>query len=226
MDENYQYHDLVEYRGDPNGNDIERLQQWMWPKTDVGLWEGPMREWISDHSKKWFKKVQKFDVVVQAGGACGMYPRLLADKFAMVYTFEPIALNFHCLVNNCQSKKIIKINAALGDKPGMCGINQGSDGNMGSHGMFNSHNDTLVDGPIPVMTIDNLALPACDLIALDVECFEPQVLTGAIETIQKFHPVITCELGERPPITEFMTKYGYVVQDRSAMDMVYCYNPK
>lgn len=221
MDETYQYHDLVEFRGNPNGNEVERLQQWMWPKTDKALWEGPMKEWIEEHSKKWFKHVKKFDAVVQAGGACGMYPRLLAERFSHVYTFEPIGLNFHCLVNNCQNWHITKINAALGAKPGMCGINQGSDGNMGAHQMLNYQDRTIVPGSIPILTIDSLGLSACDLIALDAELFEPEILTGAIETIQKFHPVITCELGERPAITKFMKHYGYVLQERSAMDMVY-----
>ena len=33
--------------------------------------------------------------------AVGMYPRLLAERFQYVYTFEPYYLNFRCLVHNC-----------------------------------------------------------------------------------------------------------------------------
>ena len=47
----------------------------------------------------------------------------------------------------------------------------------------------------PMITLDSLNLDNVGLIQLDVEYYELNVLRGAIETIKKFKPVITCELG-------------------------------
>ena len=46
---------------------------------------------------------------------------------------------------------------------------------------------------IPQMRIDDLNLSSCDLIHLDVEGSEDRVLKGAINTLQKFKPVIILE---------------------------------
>jgi hypothetical protein len=48
-------------------------------------------------------------------------------------------------------------------------------------------------GPIPTMRIDDLALPRCDLIYLDVEGEELNALKGAMETIERCKPVIVYE---------------------------------
>jgi len=46
-----------------------------------------------------------------------------------------------------------------------------------------------------MLMLDQLELDACGLIQLDVEFYELNVLRGALKTIEKFKPVITCELG-------------------------------
>lgn len=211
-----EFYDLIKLRHkiDPPVNEIDALD-WAWPKTDDGCWTGPRENWINEHSVKWFKHVKKFDIAVQAGGACGMYPRLLSDRFDTVYTFEPEPLSFYCLVNNCQKKNIIKINGALGDQPRMVGIVNYVPDNVGV---------TRVQaelGRIPQLPLDCFDLPHCDLLALDIEGGELAALHGAIETIKKCKPVIVIEAGNRGEIITFLASISYHFKEQSAMDFIF-----
>ena len=53
------------------------------------------------------------------------------------------------------------------------------------------------DGIIPTIIIDNLNLPGCDLIQLDVEGYELNALLGTVETIKKYKPVLCIEFCEK-----------------------------
>ena len=67
---------------------IDGLTDWVWPKEDTGLWIGPRDDW--EKAKPFIlDQCGGFHTAVQAGGGCGMYPRLLAQMFEKVYTFEP-----------------------------------------------------------------------------------------------------------------------------------------
>lgn len=164
---------------------LDGEDNWTWIIEDVGLWgapnDGPHNEW------QYFKKVyqdytRNNHTVVQAGGACGMYPRLLANMFAHVYTFEPDYLNFHCLVNNCQNPNIIKINAALGNDHRMIQMDYANRWNSGMHQVNKN-----VTGYIPQLKIDDFEFESLDLIALDVESYEFNVLKGAEIILENIH---------------------------------------
>lgn len=126
-----------------------------------------------------------FDVVVQAGGNCGVWPLWLSERFKAVYTFEPDPLNFYCLSRNCAKPNIIKMQAALGDKTGFIDLAR-ERRNIGAH---------YIDGEglIPTLCIDSLGLEACDYICLDIEGYELKALHGAKNTIEKYSPVIQVE---------------------------------
>jgi len=47
--------------------------------------------------------------------------------------------------------------------------------------------------PVPVMTVDSLRLPACQMLKIDVEGMEGEVIAGADETIRRCRPVIYVE---------------------------------
>jgi len=175
-------------------DNIDGLSHWLWPASDSGAWDGPSMEWVRTHRDGYLKHCKKFDVVVQAGGNCGLYPALLSNHFGRVYTFEPDALNFHCLVYNCQSPNIFKFNAALGETNKMLFLYNGNEGNVGCHTVSDDGEkySTKVSH-IPTFTIDQLALDTCDLIQLDCEGYEPNIILGALETIEKFKPVIALE---------------------------------
>lgn len=193
---------------------IDGVGNWMWRESDSGAWDGPSREWEQSHKQAYLKHCKKFDVCVQAGGNQGLYPRLFANVFKTVYTFEPDMYNFHCLVNNCQMDNIVKMNACLGNENKMVRFN-GDPGSTNS-GTF-SISTSAEAGIIPMLMLDTLNLQDCDLIQLDIERFEKSALEGAIETIKKFKPVIACECGDGGVLSQF----GYVAIENVGADIVY-----
>lgn len=215
----YAGQNLVHMRNDT----VDGVGPWVWARTDVHAWIGPKMDWESGHKEKILLYVPDNSrrVVVQAGGNMGMYPRLLSDMFENVYTFEPDPVNFHCLVANCQRDNIVKINAALGYKHGLVKVStEPFDDWETNYGVR-----TVVESfyaNVPVFKIDDLALSYCDLIMLDVEGHELIALKGAIETIEKLHPVIFAEHHPGgPDLVSFLKSFGYDLVDRSFHDLIF-----
>ena len=136
-------------------------------------------------------------VVVQAGGWQGVYPFLLSNMFENVYTFEPDPLNFYALTKNCQRKNIHKFQSVLSNKSGLVtfDITNGSGQNRVVHDSHEMYNlvDIVETLTIPALTVDSLNLHDLGYLMLDVENYENQVIDGALETIEKFRPVICVE---------------------------------
>lgn len=134
-------------------------------------------------------------VAVQAGACLGVFPQYLSGRFEAVYTFEPSPPLFVTMTANVPAQNVVRFQAALGSERGsmvtpVCKL-RGNDGKTVLHeGM------TFLEagGIIPTIRLDDLALPFCDLIYLDVEGWELYALQGAEETIKRHRPVIACEI--------------------------------
>lgn len=190
-----------------------------WPKDDKECRPAVMRTYKdADHA---LALCNKFDVAVQAGGNCGIWPRYLAKKFSTVYTFEPELMNFLALNLNVPDQNVIRIQAALGDKArGISMIDAGK--NIGAHRVGSK-------GMIPVMRIDDMRLTACDLLQLDIEGYEVHALRGAVHTIDNCKPVIMLEdkghhlkygLG-RNALNELLETLGYVIHGKINRDVIW-----
>lgn len=164
------------------------------------------------------------DVVVQAGGNCGVWPKLLAQEFSTVYTFEPDNQNFLALAFNTSGcKNVIRFQAALGDCHSLVDMRR-NDPEIKNCGAY------FVDGlgNIPTMRIDDLGLQVCDLIYLDIEGSEMAAFMGARETISRCNPVICFEdksHGHRygvqsGEIESLLAAYGYAVVDKANHDII------
>lgn len=130
--------------------------------------------------------VRDFSLCVQAGGNCGIWPRWLAERFGLILTFEPDHANFTALAANTHDKpNVVRMQAALGHTPKLIGLSREA-GNCGAHFVSGG-------GNVPTLRIDDLALPACGLICLDIEGAELDALKGATHTIAKHRPVIVIE---------------------------------
>lgn len=138
--------------------------------------------------------VKQKRVAVQAGGCCGVFPKLLAQHFDYVYTFEPDLENFEALCRNVPEHNVFKFPAALGvNHEGVSiVVPERTNTNVGAL-------TTTAIGPIPTLVIDDLALQQCDLIYLDVEGAEENALVGAAFTIERYSPVIVYEQKDLGP---------------------------
>lgn len=168
---------------------------WYWPKHDGGggdqnqagsCWFGLSTTAYIPNSVARYTTGRR--VVIQAGGNCGFYVKKYAQLFNFVYTFEPDPINFYCLNLNVTEPNVLKYQACLGNnRQGVTISNFMAD--IGASHVVGS-------GAIPTMRIDDLSVHACDLIHLDIEGYELHALHGAIDTINKFHPVIALEFYE------------------------------
>lgn len=160
-------------------------------------------------------------VAVQAGGNVGLFPKEFSKHFDQVITFEPDYLNYRCLALNAPERNIIKIQAALGyercalalvKEPGNCGAHYVKDG-MDFY----------------TLRLDDLNLPICDLIQLDIEGYEFEALKGADKTIKRCSPVIVLELKgheerygtKEQDILNWLSERGYRQASRIHRDIVF-----
>lgn len=168
---------------------VEIRNGWYWPKSDKRCWEYMLShpdvpQLVASYVKKKNRKV-----VIQAGGNCGFYPKQYADLFETVYTFEPDWLNFYCLNLNVPNSNVIKNQSCLGNEHKLVNLNI-KEVNRGK-------NYVNGNGIYPVYKIDDLNLENCSAIQLDIEGFEYYALLGAVNTINKFKPVIVLEIWDQ-----------------------------
>lgn len=165
-------------------------------------------------------------VAVQAGGHIGTVPCWLSRHFATVYTFEPDPENFAALASNCHAQAPGRIYAAHG----VLGYERGPVALLTSLKSTGQHRVVPKGrGVIPSYRIDDLALPCCDAIFLDVEGWEIPALEGAIVTIARHRPVIMAEENKRAvaagyeigTLERLLKDAGYAVATRVADDIVF-----
>jgi len=181
-----------------------------------------------------FPWVDRKGVVVQAGGNAGLYVLKYAKEFERVYTFEPDPMNFFSLcANTIAYPNVIKLQACVGNEHKLVQIEHATHDYGGLH-IFEkpcatSHEQKVEPTMLPIIKIDNLGLDACDLIQLDLEGYEYYALLGAMETIEKYKPVICIEnywsefhYGITIETTEkLLFDRGYVQVDSIDTDRVY-----
>lgn len=131
---------------------------------------------------------ERDSLCIQAGGNLGFFPIHYAKRFKNVITFEPDPINFYCLSRNVLETNVVKIQAALGVKYQFIDIEVRDPNHIGQNRVRPD-----AKGSIPTLRIDDLHVPACDLIQLDLEGYELFALEGAIQTIREYHPFITLE---------------------------------
>jgi len=197
-------------------------KDWQWVKTDYNCWHhmhksGNGPDVIRDVARILPK--EKRNLVIQAGGNCGMFPVEYDKYFQRVVTFEPDPLNFKCLVANIDSKNITPIQACLGAVSGKSvpmrnnGINIGACHVSKAPPKFHAL----------TFAIDDLHLEP-DVIHLDVEGHELQTLLGAEKTLFLHHPLIISEIKaeNRFLVWEYLKEFGYAETGRlSNGDFVY-----
>jgi FkbM family methyltransferase len=166
-------------------------------------------------------------VCIQAGGNCGVWPRVLAPLFSQVLTFEPDPMNYVALKHNVADfPNVTPFNVALGTEAGFVDMFTPSHetDNCGALQV-----DVKPFGTVPMISIDSLYVSAIDMIYLDIEGFEIPALRGAARTIRENRPLVVIEdkgLSERyghkqGDADRVMADFGYKVAKRMHRDVVY-----
>lgn len=180
-------------------------------------WRGVVQKWCPNRSR-----------VLQAGGWQGLFPELLSDHFDHVITLEPEPTNFYCLVNNCQSDKIVKMQAALGASCGWAVLDKTE--NSGQHRI--NHNEFPLYGigivnqySVPMVTVDSLNLPDLGLLFLDIENYEIFALQGAVETLRRTGATVIVERSFLNDVNirvhNLLADLGYKIEEDFSSDLVY-----
>lgn len=204
--------------------ELEKREGYYWPcgKTTIG------KKSLETHvacslkrtrSLRYILEQEKWkdrrNLVVQAGGSYGVWPKQLAETFKCVLSFEPERSSFSLLYLNCGDiENIHIINAALTDETKFVHIHPIS---------FTSHITTYegsLKNIVCGVTIDSLNLPYCDMILLDVEGHEINALKGALKTIKKFKPIILVESKIIDDKVQFVLDLGYHVDAFRELDCI------
>jgi FkbM family methyltransferase len=148
--------------------------------------------------------VRNFRTAIDVGGHCGLWSMHLAQRFARVHAWEPVALHRRCFGLNVTGGEVTLHAAALGEQVGTISMHttQGSSGD--------SWIDPAKSGDIPLERLDDYGLTDVDFIKLDCEGSELFALKGAEETIRRCRPAICVE--QKPKRAE---KFG--LHERAAI---------
>jgi FkbM family methyltransferase len=155
-------------------------------------------------------------VVVETNANIGMHTlvlsQLVGDRGA-VYASEPQRVMFQILCANMALNGCSNVRCrcdALGAAAGWIHVpplDYSVPANFGGLPLGGQRGER-----VPVTTVDDLQLPRCDLIKVDVEGRELQVLQGASETIARCRPILYVEndrLDRSAELIEFIQTLGY-----------------
>ena len=184
-------------------------------------WDG----YETETSRMFFARARTARVTLDVGAYVGFYALLAAhaNPYGRVFAFEPSMDAFGRLKTNIAKNALANVQClrtALSDREGSATLFRVDTWLPTSSSLsreFMSVHDTLCSEEVAVTTIDSFVrtngLPIVDLLKLDTETTEPDVLAGAIETLQRFRPDIVCEVlpghGVGPRIDGLLRPLGY-----------------
>jgi FkbM family methyltransferase len=134
---------------------------------------------------------------VEVGANIGAHTLTLAEivgPHGRVLAFEPQRMVFQMLCANLAVNGIEHVDAhwaAVGSQPGQITVPRlaGTErANFGGLAVGGAQGDE-----VRLLTLDSLALPACDFLKVDVEGMEHDVLVGGRDTIRRTRPTISIE---------------------------------
>jgi len=186
------------------------------------------------------------NVVLDIGAHCGSHTVLYKamNPDLEVYAFEPQSRLFELLESNVELNGLTDVhclNTAVGNRIGGAVMNNFSTDGENAYSSLEYGTDKVMNlagvqvcedslsessgESVRMITIDSLNLSDCDFMKIDVEGFEPYVLLGAMETIDKFSPNISFESNQKTcnaGVTSFevLHELGYLCVNLSGDDWV------
>lgn len=175
------------------------------------------------------KHIKPKDVFIDVGANIGKYTIIIGSKLqkkgGKVIAFEPLPANFELLQKNIKLNKlnnVTPIKCALGneEKKRYLYLENVVRGGV-KHSLIKNNNTNKENNKIlvEVRKLDNvlqeLNIKKINLIKIDVEGFEPEVLKGATQTLQKQHPKIIFEALTPQKLKEnqkILKQYNYKIK--------------
>jgi FkbM family methyltransferase len=154
----------------------------------------------SESRKAAISQVKKFNHVIDIGAHIGISVTHWANHFSKVTAIEPMLDHYQCLLlNTANLTNVTHVNCAISDKDSVMLGAYRTNKNSGSFQLLDStYRQPSKKAPRKIYEIssrrlDSFTFDYVDLIKIDVEGWELNVLQGAIDTINKFRPVLMIE---------------------------------
>ena len=150
-----------------------------------------------------------FDVAVDVGAAMGGYAWILNRKSRRVFAFEPGKVHADFLSLAMPGTRIELVRSAVGSsEENVIMFTPGSDTNALHSATLSIENPVTqtaatTKAEVQQITLDNFLAAnlkpgeSFDFLKVDVEGYEQAVFEGAMDQIQKYHPLIFCEIEKR-----------------------------
>ena len=156
-------------------------------------------EWAESEVHVFEQIVQAGEVVLEAGANVGTHTVPLAKLVGTtgrVHAFEPQGFTHQLLcanliANGCTNTRAW--NCAIGAMPGEVTFPELDAGHSNNFGGASMHDQSHVRRPVRLESVDALALPRLDFLKADIEGYEPELLKGARQTIERDRPVAFIE---------------------------------
>jgi len=150
-------------------------------------------------------------VVYDVGSNIGVHAVAFASTGAEVYCFEPNSLNFALLSENTKELKNVHLNcAAVTNVAGDVLVQSFDPAVPGNYGELLINRE--IGESAKAVRLDDLDIPAPNLIKIDAEGSELGVIQGALEKIKENLPLIYYEAQESPNLDKMyntLTDLGY-----------------
>lgn len=163
--------------------------EWLWPADDKATWK-----YLHKHDKLPYTIIENssnHNLIIQAGGNAGLYPKIYSKHFKTVLTFEPDYKNFFCLSHNVPELNVFKFQCCLGNSFDFLDVEYNPKFKEGDNrGAMRISKKSIKS--IPQITIDSLNLKP-DVIHLDIEGYEFFALKGAEKTLLNASPIVVLE---------------------------------
>jgi len=169
-----------------------------------------------EEKKIFAQYVNKDSIVIDVGANIGTHTLWFANNCKFVWAFEPQRVIFQTLCANMALNDIQNVdckNLGVGEKQELIKVpipDYEVENNFGGFEIKNTEGGETV----AICRIDDMMLPYCDFIKIDVEGMEAQVLMGALTTLTKCRPVLYVELDRmenKEKIIDILSEMGYLV---------------
>lgn len=171
-------------------------------------------------ARPFFEKIKE-GIFIDIGANIGYFTNLCASicKEGKVIAFEPIEKIYKQNLESIKKNKFNNIELfklACGSENKVSEIYI-SGGCIGSSTLLNYRNDIIRTEKVEIKKLDEIFkdVKRIDLIKIDIEGFESEALTGAINLLKKFHPKIIFEAWDEEylkKIESVITPLGYKIK--------------